>query len=93
MQELSNPIPFLLAYAQQYQTGFLAPKGKPVRARTPEEAVQFIRQTLKVLAKYDPRIDPDTGEVDRRLTNLWKDWTQEDPPPSRVKPVPMAVLH
>ena len=93
MRELSDPIPLLLSYAQQYRWGFLAPKGKPVRARTPEEAVRFVGQTLKVLAKYDPRIDPDTREIDRRLTNLWKDWTQDDPPPSRVKPLPVAVLH
>ena len=93
LRDLRDPVPFLLTYAQQYRTGVLAPKGKPVRARTPEEAIRFVRQTIEFLAQQDPGRNAHTGEINKRLSNLWKNWTQEDPPPDRVKPVPMAVLH
>ena len=70
MRGLRDPVPFMLAYAQQYRTGVLAPKGKPVRARTPEAAIRFVRQTIQVLAEYDPGINAHTGKIDKRLSDL-----------------------
>ena len=93
MRDRSDPIPFMLAYMQEYRTGIVAPQGKPVRARTPEEAIRFVRQTLEIVAKYDPGFNVNTRKIDKRLSNIWKQWKQEDPPPDRVKPVPMAILH
>ena len=87
-----QPIPFFQAYAYQYRTGAVAPRGKAVGARSPEEAVRFIGQTMQLMGVGDKRFDSATNKIDTRLSNLWKHWTAEDPPPARVKPVPMMVL-
>ena len=55
---------------QQYRTGVVAPKGRPVRAGTPEEAIQFLRQTLEVVADYNPGFNTNMRTIDRRLSNL-----------------------
>ena len=92
LRDVTQPIPFFQAYAYQYRTGAVAPRGKSVGARSPEEAVRFIGQTMQLMGVGDKRFDPATNKIDTRLSNLWKHWTAEDPPPARVKPVPMMVL-
>ena len=39
----------------------------------------------------DPRLGPDLKQ-DFRLQRMWKAYGKEDPPPNRVKPVPVQVL-
>lgn len=44
------------------------------------------------MGRTDPRLD-DHGNMDNRLTSLWRDWSSHDEPPRRVKPIPVEVLH
>ena len=39
----------------------------------------------------DPRLGPDLKQ-DHRLVRMWRCYSKEDPPPDRVKPVPIQVL-
>ena len=39
----------------------------------------------------DPRLNAH-GDVDFRLTTLFQSWKKDDPPPSRVKPLPLPVV-
>ena len=39
----------------------------------------------------DPRLGPDLKQ-DHRLTRMWRCYSKADPPPDRVKPVPIQVL-
>ena len=67
-------------------------------ARQAEEAIRFVGQTMHLLGVGDKRYFcrdncQKAGTIDTRLSNMWKHWKTEDPPPSRVKPIPMCVLH
>ena len=39
----------------------------------------------------DPRLGPDL-KIDHRLQRMWRCYAKKDPPPDRVKPVPLQVL-
>jgi hypothetical protein len=39
----------------------------------------------------DPRLNS-FGQIDFRLSSLWRSWKRADPPPTRVKPIPVQVL-
>ena len=80
-------MPFLQVFAQRYRSGAIAPSRRPVRARTVEDAVRAVAQALAA----DPRLNS-FGQLDFRLTSLWRAWKRTDPPPTRVKPIPVQVL-
>jgi hypothetical protein len=86
-----NPMPLLLLFAQQYRTGSIAPGRHPVRARTVEDAIRAIGQRYARLGAPDPRLNIH-GDVDLRLTSLYRAWQRDDAPPSRVKPLPLSVV-
>jgi hypothetical protein len=90
--EADDPIVFLQVFAQRYRDGRLAPSGQPVRSRTVEDAVRAIGQTFALLGASDPRLTA-SGKQDFRLGRTWTAFGKEDPPPNRVKPLPVAVLH
>ena len=48
-------------------------------------------QTYATMGAPDPRLNPQ-GDVDFRLTALLRAWKKEDPPPTRVKPLPLTVV-
>lgn len=91
LSSISDPIPFLQVFARRYRDGRLALRGKPVRARTVEEAVRAVGRTFVELGSSDPRLNC-YGALDVRLSAQIAQWKQEDPPPRRVKPVPMAII-
>ena len=83
LQDLDDPLPFLMAYTFQYRTGVVAPRGAPVLARTAEDAIRLVCQTIETgMDGWDPRYN--NRKMDPRLTRLWKDWGKWDPPPKRV---------
>jgi hypothetical protein len=43
------------------------------------------------MGAVDPRLNRH-GKLDIRLTSLGRAWQKEDPPPNRVKPLPLAVV-
>ena len=49
-------------------------------------------QAYARLGALDPRLNPH-GQLDFRLTSLYQAWSKADDPPSRVKPLPMGLLH
>ena len=86
-----DPIPVLQLFAHQYRTGRIAPSGRPVRARTVEDALRHVAQTFARLGAPDPRLNS-FGDLDYRLQALLQAWRRVDPPPSRVKPLPLSLL-
>ena len=48
--------------------------------------------TFIKLGSSDPRLNA-FGDLDVRLSSLVRQWKQADPKPSRVKPIPISVLH
>jgi len=88
-----DPIPLLQVYALRYRLGTLSASGRPVKKRQVEEALRAIGQTLSGLGFPDPRF-PSTGggKLEFRLRRQLAGYQRADPAPSRVKPIPIAVL-
>ncbi|KAI2509948.1 hypothetical protein MHU86_4513 [Fragilaria crotonensis] len=86
-----DPVPVLLLFAHQYRTGRIAPRDRPVRSRTVEEAVRQVAQAFSRVGSVDPRLNS-FGDLDFRLRALFRAWHKADPPPTRVKPLPLSVI-
>jgi len=71
--------------------GQLAPSGSPVKARTVEAALRAVGQTFAVVGQPDPRLQA-SGKLDLRLHRQLQLYTKQDPPPTRVKPIPLQVI-
>ena len=91
LSNLQDPVALLQVFAQRYRTGTIAPKSKPVRSRTVEDALRSVGQTFAGLGKPDPRLTS-TGNIDFRIQRMLSSYKKKDPPPNRVKPIPVQVL-
>ena len=91
LDALDDPIPLLQLFQSRYHSGELAPQGNPVRARTAEEALRQVGRTFVELGKGDPRMNCH-GKLDGRVSSHVKFWKNIEPPPKRVKPIPLSVL-
>jgi hypothetical protein len=54
LSNLQDPVALLQVFAHQYRTGTIAPKHKPVRSRTVEDALRSVGQTFAGLGQPDP---------------------------------------
>jgi hypothetical protein len=91
LQSNPDPVPLLQLFARLYRTGDLAPKQHKVSAKTVGKAVRAIGQTLAALGLPDARLTT-KGTMDIRLTRQLAAYAKDDPPPQRVKPVPISIL-
>ena len=89
LREITNPISLLQIFAHRYRTGEIS--GRRVRARTVEDSLRTIAQTLTRVGAPDPRRDVNQ-QLDFRLTRQLRSYSKADPPPKRVKPVPVSVI-
>jgi hypothetical protein len=91
LQSTKDPIPLLQLFARLYRTGELAPKQHQVSAKTVGKAIRAVGQTLAALGLPDARLTT-KGTLDIRLTRQLAAYAKDDPPPQRVKPVPISLL-
>ena len=92
LANITDPIPFLQIFAHRVRTGELAIHGQRVRKRQVEQYLRAVGQVLSGLGARDPRHDAH-GNTDFRISRQLRSYAREDPPPTRVKPLPIAVLH
>ena len=90
LEHYRDPVPILQVFATRYRrrTG---PAGLPVRSSTVSDALRSVGQTMASMGSRDPRKDA-TGEVDFRLSRQFRAYAREDPPPNRVKPIPISLI-
>jgi hypothetical protein len=91
LSQLEDPIPLLQIFAHRYRTGTVAPSGSSVRSRTVEGALRAVGQTFATLGSPDPRLQ-NSGKLDFRLSRQLTAYAKQDPPPSRVKPIPFPLI-
>jgi hypothetical protein len=91
LQGLQDPIPVLQLFAHHYRVSTISPSQTPVRGRTVGDALRAIGQMLSGLGIPDPRLQP-SGKLEFRLGRQLAAYTKLDPPPARVKPIPLAIL-
>ena len=90
MLPYSDPIPFLQAFATQYRRR-KGPSGDPVKSGTVSDAIRSVGQTMASLGGEDCRKDT-TGALDFRLARQFRAYGRQDPPPNRVKPIPISLV-
>lgn len=91
LQAFTDKVPFLQVFAQRIRTGELAPNGNPIRARSVEDYIRHVAQTFLHVGTDDPRLNT-AGNIDFRLNRTYASWKKVDPPPNRVKPIPISVI-
>ena len=92
--DYSDPLPYLQTFAQLYRQGTISPSKRPVRSSTVSNALCSVGQAFLRMGKRDPRLSahsPSTG-LDFRLRRQQRSWTKADPPPDRVRPVPITLV-
>jgi hypothetical protein len=91
LSAIDDPLPILQIFAARYRVGTLAPSNHAVRSRTVEGALRAVGQAFTALGYPDPRLHP-SGRLDFRLHRQLQAYSKADPPPHRVKPVPLQLL-
>jgi len=91
LDSIPDPIPLLQIFTERYRVGTIAPSKSKVRSRTVEGALCAVGQTFASLGRPDPRLQP-SGKLNLRLHRQFQGYSNEDPPPHRVKPVPLQIL-
>jgi len=92
LEAIQDKVPLLQVFAQRVRTGALASSGNPILARSVEDYLRHVAQTFQSVGASDPRKKPGEKAIDFRLTRLQAAWKKKDPPPHRVKPVPIQVI-
>lgn len=91
LEGINDPVPFLQIFAYEYRHGIIAPSQRQVRSRTVENAVRSIGQAFAAVGSPDPRLTA-SGKHDFRLRRQYTSYAKIDPPPNRVKPIPLPIL-
>jgi hypothetical protein len=89
--DVDDPVLLLQLFAQRYRDGRIAPRHNPVKSRTVEDALRAVGQGFARVGTPDPRLT-ESGKLDFRLLRQLKGYTRADPPPARVKPIPVSVI-
>jgi hypothetical protein len=91
LPDITEPVPILQVFAHRYRLGQLSPSRTPVHGRTVGDAVRAVGQTLSQLGLPDPRLLP-SGKLILPLSRQLASYTKADPPPYRVRPIPITIL-
>jgi len=75
----------------RYRDGRIALQGNPVRARTVEDVARQIGETFEQLGAANIRLN-NQGKIDTRVTGIVAHWKQQDPPPNRVRAIPLFII-
>lgn len=91
LEAIQDKIPFLQVFGRRIRTGALSASQRPVKSRQVEDYLRTIGQTFMAMGHEDPRLGKNL-QLDHRLQRMLKTYSKLDPPPNRVKPVPVQVL-
>jgi hypothetical protein len=91
LQDIQDPLPLLQIFAERYRMGTISPSCSPVKSRMVEGALRAVGQTIALLGHNDPRLQA-SGKLDLRLHWQLQAYSKQDPPPNRVKPIPLQLL-
>ena len=92
LTSIDDKIPFLRVFAHRLRDGRGSRSGNPISANHVADEVHHVVKTFQELGASDPRLDS-FGKTDARYKNLITAHRNEDPAPTRVKPIPIQVLH
>ena len=82
---------FLEVFAVRLRNGTITPSGRPIGSRAVEDYIRSVAEEIASLGAPSLRLDVN-GRVVPRLAQLQRAWIKEDPPPKRVKPIPIQLV-
>ena len=91
LQAIEDKVPIIQVFGRRVRTGELAANKSAVKSRTVEDYVRSIGQAYLAMGASDPRLNS-SGNIDFRLQRMLACYSKQDPPPNRVKPVPVQVI-
>ena len=91
LQGITDKLPFLTVFAVRLREGTITPSGNSITARSVEDYLVTVGEEIASLGAGNPRLDP-AGKLLPQLAQLQKAWRNADPPPTRVKPVPIELV-
>ena len=91
LKAIEDKVPFLQVFSRRVRTGQLAANKTTVKSRTVEDYVRSVGQTYLAMGAQDPRLNT-SGNMEFRLQRMLSCYSKQDPPPNRVKPVPVQVI-
>ena len=95
IQDPSTPFTgdYLAAFAHDVRMGTIVPGRKPCKLGNVETALRSVGQTIALLGpnNRDPRLQP-TGKLLFALKRQLQCYAKEDPPPTRVDPLPVDLI-
>jgi len=91
LRQHTDPVPILQVFGQRHRDGRNTPRGKPVKARTVEDALRAVGQKFASVGAADLRKDAH-GTIDFRIYRQIRSYKKTDSPPVRVKPVPITLV-
>jgi len=91
LSNCTDRVQYLEVFAVRLRNGSIARDSKPIKSDSVRDAVLQVAKTFSVLGRPDPRLDMH-GRIDHRLQNLYTAWRNRDPPPVRVKPIPLQLI-
>ena len=91
LSNISDPVPIVQVFARRLRSGVLAPRGEQIRHKSVEGYLRAVGQTFAAVGAPDPR-QTWQGNIDFRIQRQLAHYKKEDPPPHRVKPLPVQVL-
>ena len=92
LRGITDKVPLLCVCATRIRDGRLSRSGQPVSGKHAADEIYQIAATFTSLGAQDPRKNV-LGQIDARLSRMYRTWRNEDPAPSRVKPCPIQLLH
>ena len=91
LETQADKLSFLEVFAIRLRRGDLSSSGQPVHSRTVEDYLRTVGEEIASMGTQNPRLDL-AGNVVPRIKQLQSNWTKQDPPPERVKPIPLQLV-
>ena len=91
LSDVADPIPILQIFAHRVRSGVLAAKGGSIKKRSVEQYLRSVGQIFASVGASDPRMDA-VGNIDFRLRRQLAKYQNDDPAPTRVRPIPLTLL-
>ena len=91
LKTVKDKIPVVQVFLRRVRTGQSSALQRPIKSQSAEDYLRSVAQAYLAMGAPDPRLDA-SGAVDFRITRMLKAYSKQDPPPNRVKPVPVPVL-
>ena len=84
---------FLKVFATRVRDGRFTPKGVPVRSKRVQDYLRTVAEEIRLGSPQhlDPRYNQH-HQMDRDLQLISKGYSKQDPPPDKVKPVPIQLV-